>query len=405
MSADPAAARTGAPSPEQTLPLAGVRVIDLTHMLAGPYCTWLLGALGADVIKIEMPGRGDFSRSIAPFLDEQSIYFLSLNRNKRSCTLDLKRPEGHAALLRLVAQADVLVENNRPGVMARLKLDYASLSSLYPRLVYASISGFGQTGPYSHQPAFDAVIQAMAGTMSITGEEGGGPVRVGTSIGDMGAGLFAVVGILSALQQRGRTGRGGYVDVAMLDAQLALLENAVARYMNTGEVPRRLGSRHPLVTPFQAFPTRDEPIVVCVDTEAQWERLCTALQRPDLMGDPRFTDANARTRHHADLEPLLSEVFRARDRAYWIEVLQRADVPVSPINSIAEAVAHPQIAARAMIATAGAGRFVAQPIRTSAGNPWPERPAPRLGEHTEDVLREAGLTGAEIQQLRQAAAI
>lgn len=387
------------------LPLAGIRVIDLTHMLAGPYCTWLLGALGADVIKVEVPERGDFARSLAPYLEEQSIYFLSLNRNKRSCTLNLKHPDGRAAFLRLIRGADVLVENNRPGVMTRLGLDYTELSRANGRLVYASVSGFGQTGPYREQPAFDAVIQAMAGTMSITGEENGGPVRVGASIGDLGAGLFAMIGILSALEQRHRTGRGTYVDIAMLDAQLALLENAVARFLNAGDRPRRIGSRHPLVTPFQAFPTRDEPIVVCVDTKEQWARLCVALGRPELLGDSRFANANERTRHHAVLEPLLTEVFRTRCRADWLAVLKEAAVPVGPINSIPEIVTDPQVAARGMIARAGLGRFVAQPIRMASNATWPERPAPRLGEHTDEVLRGAGLTDADIERLRQAAAI
>jgi CoA:oxalate CoA-transferase len=389
----------------EALPLAGIRVVDTTHMLAGPYSTWLLAALGADVTKVEVPGRGDFTRHVAPYLDGESIYFLSVNRNKRSVTLNLKHEQGREAFLKLVERSDVLVENNRPGVMARLGLGYDAVALRNPRIVYASVSGFGQTGPYSARPAFDAVVQAMAGMMSITGEEGRGPVRVGASIGDITAGLFAAVGILAALQERSRTGRGTYVDVAMLDAQLAVLENAVARYLNSGELPRRIGSRHPLIAPFQAFPTADEPIVVCVDTEPQWERLCDTLGRRELLGDPRFKDGNARARNHADLEPALIECFRTRGRQAWLEALERAEVPCGPINSIADVVADPQIAARGMIAAAGAGRFVAQPIRMRGHDHWPERPAPGLGADTDAVLRELGYDADAIQRLRAGGAL
>jgi CoA:oxalate CoA-transferase len=381
-------------------PLAGVRVIDMTHMLAGPYCTWLLGALGAEVIKVELPGRGDFTRGIAPFLEGKSIYFLSVNRNKRSIAIDLKHPEGREILIRLTGTADVLVENNRPGVMKRLRIDYDSLAAINQRLVYASISGFGQTGPYSARPAFDAVIQAMSGLMSVTGEEGGPPVRVGASVGDISSALFGAVGILAALQQRHRTGRGAYVDIAMLDAQVAVLENAVARFLNAGDVPRRIGSRHPLIAPFQAFPTKDEPIVVCVDTEDQWERLCRVLDRPNLLSEPMFKDGNTRVANHAALEPILEEVFRTRGRAEWLALLEAASVPAGPINSIPDVVDDPQIAARKMVANVGGGSFAAQPIRMASHENWPENPAPALGQHTDEVLAEVGYDANEISRLR-----
>lgn len=392
----------------ERLPLAGVRVVDLSHMLAGPYSSWIMGALGADVIKVEPPDRGDFTRRIAPFLDGASIYFLSLNRNKRSITLNLKHPDGKAALLRLLADADVLLENNRAGVMARLGLDYQTVAAVNPRIVYASVSGFGQTGPYSNRPAFDAVIQAMSGTMSITGEEGRGPVRVGASIGDMAAGLFGTVGILAALHARGFTGRGTYVDVAMLDSQLALLENAVARYLNAGDVPRRIGSRHPLIAPFQAFPTSDEPIVVCVDTEPQWQRLCAVLARPDLLEEPLFATGNERVKNHARLEPILLECFRQRGRDDWLAELERAEVPAGPINSIPEVVVDPQILARGMIAAAGGGKFVSQPIHMGDGKrevQWPQRPAPALGEDTDAILASVGYSPEQIAQMRSNGAL
>jgi CoA:oxalate CoA-transferase len=376
-----------AESPRQG-PLAGLRVVDVTHMLAGPYCTWLLGALGADVIKIERPGDGDYTRRLNPKLDGESLYFLSVNRNKRSLALDLKSHEGKSIFLKLAARSDILVENNRPGVMARLGLDYAALQPINSRLVYASISGFGQTGPYRERPAFDSVIQAMSGMMSITGEPDRPPTRVGASIGDMTASLFAAVGILSALQERQRTGRGSFVDIAMLDAQLALLENAFSRFLNTGDVPGRIGSRHPLVTPFQAFETADSPLVVCCDTEAQWQALCRAAELEHQLDDPRFADGNARTRHHAALEPLLAQVFRTRTRAEWLGLLAAADVPCGPVNSIADIAGDPQVRARQMVVQVGVGKFAAQPIRMSSINPQNETPAPGLGEHTAEILRQ-----------------
>lgn len=385
--------------------LAGLRVIDCTHMLAGPYCTWILGGLGADVIKVEMPGRGDFTRGVAPFLDGQSIYFLSVNRNKRSLTLNLKTEQGQALFRRLVETADVLVENNRPGVMARLGCDYAQLAAVNPRLVYASVSGFGQTGPYHTKPAFDVVVQALSGMMSITGEPDRPPARVGASIGDIGASLFATVGILAALQERNRTGRGTYVDVAMLDCQLALLENAVARFLNAGDLPRRLGSRHPLIAPFQAFPTSDEPLVVCVDTEEQWTRLCHALERPGLLTDSRFADGNARVRNHAALEPILIEAFRSRSRKEWLALLEAADMPCGAINSIADAVQDPQVVSRGMIVEVSgdgtAGRFSGIPIRTPTYGPGGETRAPRLGEQTDAILAELGVSPDAIAALRR----
>jgi CoA:oxalate CoA-transferase len=386
-------------------PLAGLRVIDLTHMLAGPYCTWLLGSLGADITKVEQPGHGDFTRGIAPFADDQSIYFMSVNRNKRSITLNLKHPSGRDVLLRMVRHADVFVENNRPGAMARLGLSYEELADINPRLIYASVSGFGQTGPYCRRPAFDAVVQAMSGMMSITGEENGPPARVGASIGDIGASLFSTIGILSALTDRNITGSGAHVDVAMFDAQLALLENAIARYLNAGIRPGRLGSRHPLIAPFQAFPTRDEPIVICLDTEAQWKRFCDVIGRSDLAANPLFADGSSRAHHHAKLEPELISVLSRKTRAEWFAAFDAAEIPAGPINDIPAVVKDPQVAARQMIRKSGNCQFVNQPIHFSSYTELPNKPAPKFGHDTHRVLVEFGYSPEEIAAMKAQGAI
>lgn len=386
--------------------LRGLKVLDLTHMLSGPYCTWLLGALGAEVIKIERPGAGDFTRGVAPFVDDdESIYFLSVNRNKRSLTLNLKEPRGKEIFRALAADADIIVENNRAGVMDRLQLGYADIAAINPGIVYASISGFGQDGPYRNKPAFDVIAQALSGMMSITGETDRGPARVGASIGDIGASLFATIGILSSLQARHRTGKGSYVDVAMLDCQLAIMENAVARYAITGEMPRRLGSRHPLIAPFQSFPCADEPIAVCVDTQEQWVRLCHALGLPHLITDPRFPTGSHRSARHAELEPLLDAVFRTRRRDAWLTILDEADVPSSPVNTVGEALDDPQVRHRRMVSEvpAGSGRkFVRLPIHTPGQAGAAERPAPALGEHTGAILGGLGYDAGQIEELRRA---
>jgi crotonobetainyl-CoA:carnitine CoA-transferase CaiB-like acyl-CoA transferase len=386
-------------------PLDSLRVLDLTHMLAGPYCTWVLGALGADVTKVEMPERGDFTRGVAPFAAGDSIYFRSVNRNKRSITLNLKHPLGRSALLKLAEHTDIFVENNRPGAMTRLGLDYAAVADVNPRIIYASISGFGQTGPYRQRPAFDAVIQAMSGMMSITGNEHGPPVRVGVSIGDIGASLFGTIGILAALGDRAITGRGAHIDIAMLDAQMALLENAVARYLNSTDRPRRLGSRHPLIAPFQAFPTKDEPIVICVDTEVQWRRLCETIERRDLIDHPLFTNGNARAENHAELEPLLMTALSRRTRAEWLAALEAAQVPAGPINDIASVLDDPQLIARRMVRRVGDSSFVGQPIKFSTYPEMREQPAPALGEHTDEVLAELGYSMEQISSMRAQGAI
>lgn len=374
-------------------PLEGIRVLDFTWFLAGPYATMILADLGADVVKVEAPGRGDPSRAAGPFIGEVSAYFLSINRNKRSLALDLKTEEGRDTATKLAERADVLVENFVPGTMARWGLDYASLSERNARLIYASCTGFGQTGPRAQQSAFDLVIQALAGTLSITGEEGGAPVRVGFSVGDMGGALFLAIGILAALEARHHNGRGQYIDLSLLDSQVALLENAYARYFATRETPQRLGSRHPLIVPFQAFPTRDGNVIVTAGTEEQWARLCAALEHAELAQDERFSNNTARRENVATLERELSEIFRQRTTAEWLSLLAQNEIPCAPIQTIADAARDPQVLAREMIAKvrdskAGEQRVISTPLNFSETRAGVRKSAPQLGEHSDEVLKE-----------------
>ena len=386
--------------------LEGIRILDLTRVLAGPYATMILADLGADVIKIEMPGTGDDSRNFGPYLHGESAYFMSLNRNKRSMTLNLKSPRGKQIIRELVPQVDVLTENFRPGTLERLGLGYEVLREINPRLVYAAVSGFGRTGPYSQRPAYDGVVQAMGGVMSITGPEDGTPTRVGTSIGDIIAGIFTAIGILSALAARERTGQGQLVDVAMLDCQVAILENAIARYSVTGEIPRPIGSRHPSVVPIEPFETQDGQLMVAVGNDTLWVRLCEALARPDLAADPRFTTNPSRLEHYAELRPILAEIFLSRTNAEWQALLDAAGIPASPINNVPQVMAHPQVLAREMLVklmhpVAGELTMAGIPIKLSETPGAMRTPAPTLGQHTAEVLRDLlGYTPELIAELR-----
>lgn len=390
-----------------TPPLNGIKVLDLSWILAGPFATMVLADLGAEVIKVERPRQGDPARGIGPFLNGESTYFLSINRGKQSLTLDLSSPRGREIFLKLMEKVDVLVENFTPGTMKKLGLDYAALSLRYPQLIYAAISGFGQTGPYAGKPAVDIIVQGMGGIMSLTGEPGGPPMRPGASFGDIIAGLYAAIAILTALHEREQSGRGQMIDLSMLDCQVAVLENAFTRYLLTGEVPAAVGSRHPVYTPFQPFPTRDGHIVVAVISGAvdRWPLFCSIIGRPMLIADPRFATGWLRTQHHAELEPILNEAMKARTTAEWLEALSAADIPCGPVNRIDQAANDPQVRHREMVVEVGHPtlnrlRLVNSPLRFSRTPPQVERPAPALGEHTREVLsRYLGLGGEEVEAL------
>jgi CoA:oxalate CoA-transferase len=394
-------------------PLDGIRVIDLTQVLFGPFATMLLGDMGAEIIKIERPGVGDIARGNGPVINGVSTYFLSLNRGKKSVTLDLSRGAGVEVFLKLVRNADVLVENFKPGTMAKLGLDYEKVRTVNPGIIYVSGSGYGQYGPYAGKPAFDVVIQAMGGVMSITGEEGGPPVRPGVSYGDIAAGLFLCIATLAALEERHKSGQGQYIDISMLDCQVTVQENAFVRYLNTGEIPRALGTRHPVMTPFQAFPTRDGYIAVALrgGFKDQWPLFCAAIDRVDIIDDPRFQDGWERTQHYQELEPILNSVMKTRTTHEWIEVLEQAGIPCGPVNNIAQVAADPQVAARDMIVNlhhpeAGELKVVNSPFKFSRTPCQAERMAPQLGEHSQEVLKQLlGLTAEEITRFKDSGVI
>lgn len=373
-------------------PLRDLIVVDLSRVLAGPYATMVLADLGARVIKVEMPDTGDDARHFGPFVNGKSAYFSSLNRGKQSISLNLKSGEDREVFDRLIAAADVLVENYRPGTMAKLGYGWDALQRINPKLIYAAISGFGQTGPYRERPAYDMVVQGMGGIMSVTGQPESEPTRVGTSIGDITAGLFGVSGILSALLDRERTGAGMMVDIGMLDCQVAVLENAVSRYLSEGEIPTPLGARHPSITPFEAFNVAGEHIIVAAGNDALFRKLCTAIERPDLAARAEFETNALRTQHHADLKIEIEQSLAGKNAAEWLDVLQRAGIPCGPINNVAEVVADPHVAARNMIIesrdpVAGDLRMAGNPIKLSAYEDPDERPAaPELDADRQSIL-------------------
>jgi CoA:oxalate CoA-transferase len=369
--------------------------------------------LGAEVIKVERPPIGDVARTTAPLISGESAYFFSINRGKKSICLNLKSEHGRDLLLRLVEVADVVMENFTPGTMDGLGLGYETLQRRNPRLIYAATSGFGQTGPDRLRPALDIVVQGMGGVMSITGEPGGPPIRPGLSLGDIAAGLYTAIGVLSALHERQVSGRGQMIDVAMLDCQVAILENAFVRYFATGELPRPIGTRHPVATPFQAFPTADGWIVLAIGwgVENQWELFCATIGRADLIDDPRFDLPHLRTEHHAELEPILIEALRHKTAAEWLAEFDAIGLPCGPLNDIAQAAAHPQVQARHMLTGVehpriGSLTVADTPVKLSRTPGGIKGPPPSLGEHTREVLSALlGLSQTELDELAEAGVI
>jgi crotonobetainyl-CoA:carnitine CoA-transferase CaiB-like acyl-CoA transferase len=397
-------------------PLDGLKVFDLTRILAGPSCTQILGDLGAEVIKIERPGVGDDTRNFAPpFLPDEkgedtseSAYFAGTNRNKRSVTLNLANPEGQALAKRMLADCDILAENFKTGTLARYGLGYDTLKDEFPGLIYCSITGFGQTGPYAERPGYDALIQAMGGVMSLTGEPDGAPMKVGVSIADLMAGMYACVGILAAVRHKQLTGEGQFIDISMLDAHVAWLANQGMNFLATGENPARLGNNHPNILPYQVMPTADGYIVLSVGNDDTFKRFCEMADCVELLEDDRFKTNIDRVKNRDYTTETLNEITRQKPAAWWLENLEKNKIGCGPINDLSEVFSDPQVLAREMIiemdhpATGGkAAQLIASPLKLSGTPVSYRRSPPMLGEHTEEVLREKlSLSDAEIADLK-----
>ena len=392
-------------------PLEGIKVLDLSRVLAGPWCTQLLADLGAEVIKIERPGTGDDTRHWGPPWhgegDERvAAYFLSCNRGKKSAAIDFARPEGAELVRKLAAQADVLVENFKVGGLAKFGLDAATLRAVNPRLVYASITGFGQDGPYADRAGYDFIIQGMGGMMSITGlpdgEPGGGPMRAGVAVADLFTGMYASVAILAALYRRERTGEGAHLDHALLDTQLAMLANQAENALISGEDPPRQGNTHPNIVPYQPFEAADQPIIIAVGNDRQFGRLAEICGHREWASDPRFATNEARVMHRSQIVALVSEAIRAKRAAEWLDQLEAAGIPAGPINSITQALAGVQAQHRQMVRTIAGIPLVGSPMRLDGERADSDLPPPALGEHTQEVLATLGLEAQDVDRLRAA---
>ncbi|MBR0641885.1 CaiB/BaiF CoA transferase family protein [Plastoroseomonas hellenica] len=389
-------------------PLAGLRVLDLTRVLAGPTCTQMLGDLGAEVIKVERPEAGDDTRGFAPpFWPEtkESAYFLGVNRNKKSVTLDIAKPAGQAIIHQLLESCDILVENFKVGALAKYGLGWEQLHPKYPRLIYCSITGFGQTGPYAPRPGYDSLIQAMGGVMSLTGEPDGLPQKVGVPVADLFAGLYGCVGVLAAVNHRHATGEGQQVDIGMMDTHVAWLANQGMNYLATGENPPRLGNQHPNIVPYQVFPSKDGHIVLSVGNDPTFERFCKLVGREDLLADPKFATNAKRVENRQLVTDTLTPVMQSRTTKEWVETLEAAKIGCGPINKLSEVFADPHIVARNCVvemehASGATVKVIANPVRLSATPPTYRAAPPTLGQHSDEVLAGLGLTAEEIATLR-----
>ena len=392
-------------------PLHGLTVFDLTRVLAGPTCVQMLADLGADVIKIEKPGSGDDTRGFAPPYmpgTQESAYFVGVNRNKRSVTLDISKPEGQALALRLIDQCDILVENFKVGALAKYGLGYDQLHARFPGLIYCSITGFGQTGPYAPRPGYDSLIQAMGGVMSLTGEPNGLPMKVGVPVADLFAGLYGAIGILAALRHRAETGQGQQVDIGMLDTHVAWLANQGMSYLATGTDPERLGNQHPSIVPYQVFPTEDGFVVVSIGNDPTFKRFCEAFGQEALLADPRFATNASRVVNRQAVTDVMTPIMKQHPSNWWIERLEALKIGCGPINTLSQVFADPQVQARGMVvdlahpATPDGVQVIANPVRLSETPASDRPPPPRLGAHTASGLSERLALGeAELAGLRE----
>ncbi len=386
--------------------LGGIKVLDLTRVLAGPYCTMILGDLGAEIIKVEAPGGSDDTRYWGPpNTGGESAYYLCANRNKRGITLDLKSAEGKEILTKLIKEADVVIENFKNGTMQKWGFDYESLKRLNPRIIHCSITGFGRTGPYQHLPGYDYIIQAMGGLMSITGSTESGPMKVGVAIADILTGLYAAIGVLAALNERKHSNLGQSVDISLFDSQISALVNVASNYLVSNIIPKRLGNLHPNIVPYQTFPTSDGEMVVAVGNDGQFSKLCTLLGIAELAMDPRFSTNPKRLENREPLIEILSEKMQQKESKEWLHLLNEAGVPAGPINNLQELFHDEQVKVREMVKevphpTAGSVRLVGSPLKLSRTPVEIKRHPPLAGEHTEEVLLEIGITQEQIEKMK-----